>query len=170
MPVFIIRKPTIIRAGAVAKPGIAKNIGAQIRDNRNNKAQVSAAKPVRAPIRIPIVDSTNVVVVLVPRTPPIKVAIESASNMRFNFGISPLEFISGVLTIAPFTDPTVSKKSVKRNAKHTIRKSADSISFIPVTSDDAHAHLSVSNAAPKSVQNSPSDCVKDVTLKLGSRE
>ena len=64
----------------------------------------------------------------------------------------------------------LTKKSVKRNAKHTIRKSADSISFIPVTSDDAHAHLSVSNAAPKSVQNSPSDCVKDVTLKLGSRE
>ena len=56
---LIIRNPTIIRAGAVAKPGIAMNIGAQTRETRNQSAQISEDKPVLAPALIPIADSAS---------------------------------------------------------------------------------------------------------------
>ena len=60
----------MISAGAVAKPGMARKTGAQIRETRNNIAAVNPARPVLAPALIPTADSAKVVVVLVPRIPP----------------------------------------------------------------------------------------------------
>ena len=151
---FIIRKPTITSAGAVAKPGIARKIGAASSDSKKQNAQHTADKPVLAPALMPTADSANVVVVLVPRTAPAKVAIESASRILFNRGIVPSLSINGVPATAPFTVPTVSKKSVKRNAKHITAKSADSKSCKPDTSEPLYDHWSISKAEPNIWQNS----------------
>ena len=128
---WIIKKPTIIRAGAVAKPGIARKTGAQISYIRNSIAAVYPASPVLAPALIPTADSAKVVVVLVPRMAPKKVAAESASRILLRRGISPFSFISGVLATAPLVDPMVSKKSVNKKAKQTIIKSTENKSFQP---------------------------------------
>ena len=52
-----------MRAGAVAKEGIAVNIGAKSIEIRNRTAVVSAVRPVLPPAATPAEDSTNVVVV-----------------------------------------------------------------------------------------------------------
>ena len=54
----IIRKPTKINAGAVAKPGIAVKIGAKKIARRNNTAVTTEARPVRAPAPTPAELST----------------------------------------------------------------------------------------------------------------
>ena len=58
--------PTITRAGAVAKDGIAKKIGDKNRDNPKRIAVVTEVRPVRPPSDTPEALSTKVVVVDAP--------------------------------------------------------------------------------------------------------
>ena len=92
-----IRNPTIINAGAVANDGIVINNGERTTETRNNKPVTAAVKPVRPPSATPAEDSTNVVVVDVPKIAPADVA-------------------------TPIIVPNVSNKSTKRNANTTIIK------------------------------------------------
>ena len=50
---LIIRKPTIIRAGAVAKDGMAKKIGDRNRDRPKNIAATTDVSPVLPPSATP---------------------------------------------------------------------------------------------------------------------
>ena len=70
--------PTMISAGAVANAGTARNTGAKRIETRKRTAAARAVRPVRPPAATPEADSTNVVVVDVPKTAPTEVAIESA--------------------------------------------------------------------------------------------
>lgn len=67
----------MIRAGAVAKAGIAVNSGENSVDKANKQPVVIAVSPVRPPMATPAEDSTKVVVVDVPNTAPHVVAIAS---------------------------------------------------------------------------------------------
>ena len=73
-----IRNPTKIRAGAVAKPGMAQNIGEKNMAKRNRKPVTTEERPVLPPAATPEEDSTKVVVVEVPSTAPALVATASA--------------------------------------------------------------------------------------------
>ena len=89
---LIIRKPTKISAGAVANPGIEINRGERISDTRNSNPVTTDESPVRPPADIPEELSTKVVVVDVPRTAPVLVAIASArraGRMRGSFPTYP---------------------------------------------------------------------------------
>ena len=66
----IIRKPTMIRAGAVAKEGMARKIGDRNRDSPKKIAATTDVRPVLPPSATPDALSTNVVVVDVPNTAP----------------------------------------------------------------------------------------------------
>ena len=81
-----IKKPTTISAGAVAKDGIAVKIGAKNIDSTNSTAAVTEVRPVLPPAATPAEDSTNVVVVEVPRTAPAVVATASARSAGFICG------------------------------------------------------------------------------------
>lgn len=70
-----IRKPTKIRAGAVAKLGIEQKIGDSTTEIRNKNPVTTEERPVLAPAATPEELSTNVVVVEVPSTAPAVVAI-----------------------------------------------------------------------------------------------
>lgn len=61
----------------MANEGIAVNTGAKNIEIRKRNAVVSAVRPVLPPTATPAEDSTNVVVVDVPRTAPTVVATES---------------------------------------------------------------------------------------------
>ena len=104
-----IRKPTIIRAGAVANDGIATKIGAKNIDIRNKTAVVNDVKPVLPPDATPADDSTNVVVVDVPRTAPADVAIASERSAGLIPGSLP--FLSSIFAfvLTPISVPSVSK-------------------------------------------------------------
>ena len=69
-----IYNPTITKAGAVAKDGIARKIGDKNRDNPKRIAVVTAVRPVLPPSDTPEALSTKVVVVEVPRIAPKVVA------------------------------------------------------------------------------------------------
>ena len=62
-----IRNPTMIRAGAVAKDGIARKIGDNSSDNQR-MAAIREVSPVRPPSATPEALSTKVVTVEVPHT------------------------------------------------------------------------------------------------------
>jgi hypothetical protein len=62
-----IRKPTTIRAGAVANEGTVKNNGDKNSARMNRTPTVQLVRPVRPPSEIPEEDSTNVVIVEVPQ-------------------------------------------------------------------------------------------------------
>ena len=66
----IIIKPTTINAGAVANDGTVKNNGDKNNDRRNKTPTVTDVKPVLPPSVIPEEDSTNVVIVDVPKQAP----------------------------------------------------------------------------------------------------
>jgi len=72
-----IKKPTMTKAGAVAKAGIAKKIGAKNKDKAKKIAVKTEASPVLPPAATPAALSTKVVVVLVPRAAPAQVAMAS---------------------------------------------------------------------------------------------
>ena len=76
----IIRKPTMIRAGAVAKEGMARKIGDRNRDSPKKIAATTDVRPVLPPSATPDALSTNVVVVDVPNTAPREVPIASDSS------------------------------------------------------------------------------------------
>ena len=61
-----IRNPTMIRAGAVAKDGIARKIGDNSSDNPKRMAATREVSPVRPPSATPEALSTKVVTVEVP--------------------------------------------------------------------------------------------------------
>ena len=82
----IIKNPTKINAGAVAKPGMAQKIGAKKMESKNRNPLTTDDKPVLAPAATPAEDSTKVVVVEVPRTAPAEVAIGSDSRAGLMFG------------------------------------------------------------------------------------
>ena len=76
-----IYNPTITKAGAVAKDGIARKIGDKNRDNPKRIAVVTAVRPVLPPSDTPEALSTKVVVVEVPRIAPKVVATASATYL-----------------------------------------------------------------------------------------
>ena len=118
----IIRKPTITSAGAVANEGIAVNTGAKNIESKNKIAVVIEVSPVLPPAATPEDDSTNVVVVEVPRTAPAVVATASAIRASLISGSLPsLSSISPFIQ-TPIRVPSVSKRSTKRKEKITTIK------------------------------------------------
>ena len=120
--VVIIRKPTKISAGAVAKPGIAQNIGARNIDKRKSRPVTTDARPVLAPAATPAELSTKVVVVDVPRTAPALVATASARSACLILGSLPSSSSMSALVATPISVPKVSNISTKRNANMIIMK------------------------------------------------
>ena len=117
-----IKNPTIISAGAVAKDGIAVKIGANSMEIRNKNPVTTAVKPVLPPAATPAEDSTNVVVVEVPRTAPAAVAIASDISAGLIPGSFP--FLSNIpaFVLTPIKVPNVSNKSTNRKENITIIK------------------------------------------------
>ena len=115
---FTIIKPTRIKAGAVAKDGIAKKIGDKIIDIKNNNPVVIAVKPVLPPEATPEALSTKVVVVDVPKIAPTTVAIASARRAPFIRGNLPS--LSSILASVdtPISVPSVS--NISTNKKENI--------------------------------------------------
>ena len=75
-----IRNPTMIRAGAVAKDGIARKIGDNSSDNPKRMAAIREVSPVRPPSATPEALSTKVVTVEVPHIAP--TVVPTASERR----------------------------------------------------------------------------------------
>ena len=112
-----------MRAGAVAKLGMAVKMGEKRMANRNSRPVVTEARPVLAPAATPAVDSTNVVVVEVPRMAPADVAMESASKAGLIRGSMPFSSSISDFVATPISVPSVSKTSTNRKAKTTTMKS-----------------------------------------------
>ena len=106
-----IRKPTTIKAGAVAKAGIARKIGARNKLRANSTALTMAVSPVRPPTPTPAELSTKVVTVEVPSTAPAVVATESAKRAPLIFGRRPSLSSISALEATPIRVPKVSNKS-----------------------------------------------------------
>ena len=66
----IIRKPTRIRAGAVAAAGTTPATGAASHRERNSSPTKTECRPARAPSATPAADSTYAVTLPAPRAPP----------------------------------------------------------------------------------------------------
>ena len=117
-----IKKPTTISAGAVAKDGIAVKIGAKNIDSANSTAAVTEVRPVLPPAATPAEDSTNVVVVEVPRTAPAVVATASARSAGFICGSLPYSSRISAFEHTPIRVPKVSKRSTNRKENTTTIK------------------------------------------------
>jgi len=117
-----IRNPTIISAGAVANDGIVMNNGEKIIATRNKTPVITDVRPVRPPSATPADDSTNVVVVDVPRIAPTDVAIASDISAGLIFGNLPFSSSIPAFVLTPMIVPNVSNKSTKRNANTTMMK------------------------------------------------
>ena len=111
------------RAGAVAKDGIVRNRGEKNRASRNRKPEEIAVRPVRPPSAIPEADSTNVVIVEVPRHAPHIVPIASERRAPLIPGSFPSSSRSSALDAQPIRVPSVSNMSTNRNANITTMKS-----------------------------------------------
>ena len=120
----IIRKPTTISAGAVAKLGIVRNSGLKNSASRKRIPVVTEVRPVRPPSEIPEEDSTNVVIVEVPRQAPTVVPTASASRTPLMPSSLPSSSSMSALEAHPMTVPRVSKMSTNRNANTTTMKSS----------------------------------------------
>ena len=125
----IIKIPTTIKAGAVAADGTIPIIGAINSDSINNTATVTDVNPVLPPCPIPAALSTYVVVLLVPKSAPIDVAVASANNALSNFdeklfslsnSFSSLSSNIPAFLPVPKNVPIVSKVSDKENANIVI--------------------------------------------------
>ena len=121
----IMKKPTRNNAGAVAKLGIARNMGAKKMEIMKSAAAVTAVRPVRAPSDTPAALSTKVVVVEVPRTAPTDVATASAERALETRGSDPSLARNPPLRETPIKVPKVSNRSTKKNANNTVKKSRD---------------------------------------------
>ena len=86
-------------------------------ERRKSKAVVKAVRPVFPPAATPAEDSTNVVVVEVPRTAPEEVAIASARSAGRIFGSLPSSSSISAFVATPIRVPSVSKRSTNRNEK-----------------------------------------------------
>ncbi|MBA7713609.1 hypothetical protein ES703_122614 [subsurface metagenome] len=83
---FIINRPTIISAGAVAYSGTIPTIGTNNSASRNKTPVTIEVNPLRPPCSMPDADSIYEVVVDVPSTAPIIVATASIpSNLSSPF-------------------------------------------------------------------------------------
>lgn len=112
----------MISAGAVANDGIVTNKGEKITATKNNNPVTTAVRPVRPPSATPADDSTNVVVVDVPRIAPADVAIASDKSAGLIFGNLPSSSSIPAFVLTPMIVPNVSNKSTKRNANTTMMK------------------------------------------------
>ena len=120
---MIIKKPTKINAGAVAKLGIAIKIGLNTIETKNSNAVTADARPVLAPSETPEELSTKVVVVDVPKIAPTEVAIESANKAGLILGSFPSLSSIFALSAQPINVPKVSKISTNKNAHIIAKKS-----------------------------------------------
>ena len=77
---FIIKAPTMIKAGAVAAAGTIPIMGRKNRESRKQAEVTRLARPVLPPTATPDADSTKVVTVEVPKTAPATVPMESARS------------------------------------------------------------------------------------------
>ena len=109
-----IYNPTITKAGAVAKDGIARKIGDKNRDNPKRIAVVTAVRPVLPPSDTPEALSTKVVTVEVPRTAPAVVATASAINAGLIPGSLPSSSSIPAFVLTPTKVPSVSNRSTNK--------------------------------------------------------
>ena len=123
----IIRKPTMIRAGAVANDGMARKIGDRNRDSPKKIAATTDVRPVLPPSATPDALSTNVVVVDVPNTAPREVPMASDSSAPLIFGSFPSLSSMSALDATPIRVPSVSNISTNRNANMMVTKFSDRI-------------------------------------------
>ena len=119
-----IKKPTITRAGAVAKLGIARKIGDRNRATKNRIPVVIAVRPVFPPSATPELDSTKLVTVEVPSIEPATVPIASAIRTRPTRGRLPSSSSRSAFSATPITVPMVSNISTNRN-ENTITTNSD---------------------------------------------
>ena len=137
----IMRKPTIISAGAVANAGIAKNIGEKNNAKKNRQPAVNAVKPVLPPSAMPADDSTKVVIVDVPKSEPAVVPTASANNTCLILGSLPFSSSKFAFVAQPMTVPIVSNKSTNKNAQRIEKNSNENIELkstcIKVGANDA---------------------------------
>ena len=105
-----------------ANDGIVTNKGEKITATKNNNPVTTAVRPVRPPSATPADDSTNVVVVDVPRIAPADVAIASDKSAGLIFGNLPSSSSIPAFVLTPMIVPNVSNKSTKRNANTTMMK------------------------------------------------
>ena len=117
-----IKKPTMIRAGAVAKEGMAVKMGANRVETRNSTPVTMAVRPVRPPTATPEADSTKVVVVEVPSTAPAEVAMASLSRAGLMPGSLPSSSSMPALVATPIRVPRVSNRSTNRKENTTTTK------------------------------------------------
>ena len=120
-----IRNPTMIRAGAVAKDGIARKIGDNSSDNPKRMAATREVSPVRPPSATPEALSTKVVTVEVPHIAPTVVPIASERRAPLMFGSLPSLSSISALEATPISVPRVSNISTNRNANTTTKKSSE---------------------------------------------
>ena len=121
----IMKKPTMIKAGAVAADGIEPKRGAKKSDKIKRTATVRAVKPVLPPSTTPAELSTNVVTVEVPRIAPQVVPIASANKASLQLGIVPSALTISAFVAQPIKVPTVSNISTKRNVNIITKKSIE---------------------------------------------
>ena len=115
-----INTPTTTKAGVVTALVTTSINGLK---NNANKKQIPVtilANPVLAPTATPEVDSIYDVVVVVPNTEPTIVAKESENNALPAHG-NLLSFINPACVATATNVPAVSKKSMNKNVKITIR-------------------------------------------------
>ena len=117
-----MKNPTTIKAGAVAKDGMARKIGERNRDTRKSPAVTNDVRPDLPPSAIPDADSAKVVIVEVPKTAPAVVPKASAKRAPLIAGSFPSSSSIFALDAQPIKVPRVSKTSTKRKAKTTTRK------------------------------------------------
>ena len=115
-----ISTPTTTKAGVVTALVTTSINGLK---NNANKKQIPVtilANPVLAPTATPEVDSIYDVVVVVPNTEPTIVALKSQRITLFQLSV--ICYLSSILLAATATNvPAVSKKSMNKNVKITIR-------------------------------------------------
>ena len=114
--------PTMTSAGAVAKPGTARNRGERKRDRRNIRAVTTLVRPVRPPAAMPAALSAKVVVVEVPSTAPTEVPTASESSAPRMRGRRPFSSSMCPWEAMPIMPPRVSNTSTKRKESTTVRK------------------------------------------------
>ena len=120
-----IRNPTTIRAGAVAKEGIARKIGERNRESANKTAETREVRPVRPPSATPEALSTNVVTVEVPHIAPTVVPTASERRAPLIFGSLPSLSSMSALEATPIRVPRVSNISTNKNANMITIKSSE---------------------------------------------
>ena len=112
-----MKRPTMIRAGAVAQAGIIRKSGAKNKAMANIMAVEKEVSPVLPPEATPDELSTNDVTVLTPSIEPTVVPKASANNAFFNCGKCPFLSIRLALCATPNSVPMVSNRFTKRKVK-----------------------------------------------------